>query len=249
MSRNRIALITGSGKKRVGYHIAKYFAKNKIDIAIHYHSSKEEAKEAVKELMGFGIRAEAFSANLRVEAEIHRMVEEVYRTFGQIDILVNSAAIWESKPLEAVVADDVRKHFEINTLAVFLLTQQIGLKMVAQKEGGVIIQLGDWAEIRPYPHYAAYFPSKGGVHTLTKSMAVELGMRNPKVRVNAILPGPVMLPDDLSLEEKTAVIQATLVKREGSPQHIADAAWMLVNNDFITGVLLPVDGGRSIYSG
>jgi len=120
--------------------------------------------------------------------------------------------------------------------------------MVSQTDGGVIVNIGDWAEVRPYLNYAAYFPSKGAVTTITKTLAVELGTRNPKVRVNQISPGPVMLPPDLPEAEKRHAINATLVKREGSPEHIAAAVVSLVDNDFITGVVLPVDGGRTVFA-
>jgi pteridine reductase len=120
--------------------------------------------------------------------------------------------------------------------------------MVQQSEGGVIVNFGDWAVIRPYVDYAAYFPSKGAVDAITRSMAVELGSRNPKVRVNAILPGPVMLPSEVGPEERAEVISNTLVKREGTPENVAQAVLSFIENDFLTGVLLPVDGGRSIYS-
>jgi pteridine reductase len=120
--------------------------------------------------------------------------------------------------------------------------------MVAQPSGGCIINLGDWAEIRPYPDYSAYFPSKGGISVLTRNFAVELGLRNPNIRVNAILPGPVLLPEDLPQAERNEVIASTLVKREGRPENVAQAVLALIENDFITGVCLPVDGGRSVYA-
>ncbi|MFO0866390.1 MAG: SDR family oxidoreductase [Gemmataceae bacterium] len=97
-------------------------------------------------------------------------------------------------------------------------------------------------------NYAAYFPSKGAIPTLTRTLAVELGVRNPSIRVNCVLPGPVMLPPDLPEAERQAAIDATLVKREGTPQHIAQAVLFFIDNDFVTGVSLPVDGGRSIFS-
>ena len=128
------------------------------------------------------------------------------------------------------------------------MCQHVGLRMVAQPAGGVIVNIGDWAEVRPYLGYAAYFPSKGAVTAMTRSFAVELGTRNPNVRVNAILPGPVLLPPDLPEDERERAIGATLVKREGSPANIAQAVLALVENDFITGVCLPVDGGRTIYA-
>jgi pteridine reductase len=101
---------------------------------------------------------------------------------------------------------------------------------------------------RPYLNYAAYFPSKGAIPTLTRALAVELGSRNPRVRVNCILPGPVLLPPDLPEDERRQAIEATLVKREGSPQNIAQAVLFFIDNDFVTGVCLPVDGGRSIFA-
>jgi pteridine reductase len=150
--------------------------------------------------------------------------------------------------LEEITAGDVRRYLEVNTLGTFLLCQHVGLRMVKQPSGGVIINMGDWAPVRPYLDYAAYFPSKGAIPTLTRDLAVELGTRNPRIRVNAVLPGPVMLPKDLPDEERRLAIDGTLVKREGSPQNVADAAVSLIENDFITGVCLPVDGGRSIYA-
>jgi pteridine reductase len=142
----------------------------------------------------------------------------------------------------------VRWHFEVNTLGTFLCSQQAGLAMVRQPEGGVIVNLGDWSIARPYLDYAAYFPSKGALDALTRSLAVELGTRNPKVRVNCVHPGPVMLPADLPPKERQASIAATLVKHEGSPENVVLAVLHLIDNDFITGASLPVDGGRSIYS-
>jgi pteridine reductase len=120
--------------------------------------------------------------------------------------------------------------------------------MVQQPSGGSIITIGDWSIVRPYKNYAAYFPSKGAIPTLTRTLAVELGTRNPNVRVNCILPGPVMLPPELPEKERNAAIAATLVKREGSPDHVALAVLHFIDNDFLTGVTLPVDGGRTIYA-
>jgi pteridine reductase len=162
--------------------------------------------------------------------------------------LANCAAAWKSKRLEEVRAADVRGYFETNTLGTFLCCQHVGLAMVRQAFGGSIITIGDWAAERPYVNYSAYFPSKGAIPTLTRVMAVELGTRNPSVRVNCILPGPVLLPPDLPASERDQAIQATLVKREGSPENIAQAVLHFVDNEFVTGACLPVDGGRTIYA-
>jgi pteridine reductase len=169
--------------------------------------------------------------------------------FGRLDVLVTAAAVWEPKRLELVTADDVWRQFEINALGTFLCCRHAGLIMVQQPEGGVIVTIGDWATARPYPDYAAYFLSKGGIPTLTRTMAVELSRRNPAVRVNCILPGPVMPPEDLSEAELKGAVAGTLVKHVGRPENVADAVVFLVENDFVTGVCLPVDGGRTIAGG
>jgi pteridine reductase len=248
MALPQVALVTGSGKQRVGWHVAQALAARGYRLAIHYHSSSAEAAETVAELRQRGVEAAAFQADLTREQEARSLIQGMRDHFGRLDALVNTAAIWRRKRLEDVTAADMRAHFEANTLSTFLCSQQAGLAMVAQPEGGCIITMGDWAVARPYLGYAAYFPSKGGIIALTRSLAVELAARNPRVRVNCILPGPVMLPPDLPEAERRQAIQATLVKREGRPENIAQAVLFFLDNDFVTGVCLPVDGGRTIYA-
>ena len=248
MTVNRVALVTGSGKKRVGSVVADALARRGYAIAVHYRSSAAEAAETVAALRAHGVEAEGFAADLSDEKAVSGMVAGVLKRFGRIDVLVNCAAVWKSKRLEDVTAADVRLHFETNALGTFLCSQHAGLAMVKQAEGGLIVNIGDWAEVRPYLNYAAYFPSKGAVTTMTRCLAVELASRNPSVRVNCILPGPVMLPPDLPQAEKDQAIGATLVKREGSPNNIAQAVLSFLDNDFITGVCLPVDGGRTVFA-
>ncbi len=248
MVNHRVALVTGSGKKRVGSVVAEALARRGYAIAVHYRSSAEEAEETASLLRTLGVEARTFHADLSDEVAVTKMVRDVASSFGRIDVLVNCAAVWQRKRLEDVTAADVRLHFDTNALGTFLCCQQAGLVMTKQPEGGLIVNIGDWAEARPYLDYAAYFPSKGAVNAITRCLAVELGTRNPNVRVNAILPGPVMLPPDLPDAEKQHAINTTLVKREGSPNNIAQAVLSFLDNDFITGVLLPVDGGRTIYA-
>ncbi|QDU22502.1 SDR family NAD(P)-dependent oxidoreductase [Urbifossiella limnaea] len=244
----RVALVTGSGKKRVGAVVAEELARRGYNIAVHYRTSEAEAADTVAALRALGVEAEAFRADLGDEADVKGMVAGVLTRFGRIDVLVNCAAVWQPKRLEDVTAADVRFHFDANALGTFLCSQHTGLAMVKQPEGGLIVCVGDWAEVRPYLNYAAYFPSKGAVTALTRCLAVELGTRNPNVRVNAVLPGPVMLPPELTDAEKTEAVRATLVKREGSPRHVALAVLSFLDNDFVTGVCLPVDGGRTVYA-
>ncbi|MCE9604891.1 MAG: SDR family oxidoreductase [Planctomycetia bacterium] len=242
----KVALVTGSGAKRVGNFVVRALAARGYAVVVHAHLSVDEARATVAELEADGAQAMVVVGDLSEEVVVERIVGEVVARFGRIDVLVNCAAIWKSKPLEEVRAADVREHFEANTLSTFLCCRSVGLQMVAQPEGGVIVNVGDWATERPYRDYAAYFPSKGAIPTTTRMFAVELAARNPKVRVNAVLPGPVMLPPELTEDERRQAIAGTLVKHEGSPQHVAAAVLALVENEFITGVCLPVDGGRTI---
>jgi pteridine reductase len=248
MSNSRVALVTGSGKRRVGSFVAEALAARGYALAIHYRSSAAEAAQAVVAFRGMGVEAAAFQADLADERSARGLVEQVLARFGRLDVLVNCAAVWGRRRLEDVTADDVRRQFETNTLGTFLCSQQAGLAMTRQPEGGCIVTLGDWAVARPYVNYAAYFPSKGAIPTLTRTLAVELGSRNPNVRVNCILPGPVLLPPDLPEEERRRAIEATLVKREGRPENIAQAVLFFIDNDFVTGACLPVDGGRTVFS-
>jgi len=242
----KVALITGSGKRRVGNSVAEALAAHGYSIALHYNRSAEEARESVSLLKKGGTHAEAYQANVSKEDEVDRMFKQVENDFGRLDVLVTAAAIWQSKPLEEVTAADVRRQFEINALGTFLCCRRAGLIMVKQPEGGAIVTIGDWAIERPYPHYAAYFPSKGAIPAMTRTFAVELALRNPAVRVNCILPGPVMLPADLAEHEVKGAIAGTLLKRAGRPENIAHAVLFLAENDYVTGVCLPVDGGRTI---
>lgn len=248
MSSRRVALVTGSGKRRVGWYVADALAQRGYALAVHYRSSATAAAETAAALKERGVEAVAYQADLSSEPAVRGLIGTVLEQFGRLDVLVNCAAVWQRKRLEDVTAADVRLHFETNTLGTFLCAQHGGLAMVKQPEGGCIINLGDWAEVRPYLDYAAYFPSKGAVTALTRCLAVELAHRNPRVRVNCILPGPVLLPPDLPEAEKRQAIHATLVQREGSPHNIAQAVLSLIDNDFITGVCLPVDGGRTVYA-
>jgi pteridine reductase len=248
MAPTQVALVTGSGKRRVGWYVADALAARGYALAVHYRSSAAEAAETTAHFRSKGAEVIAVQADLTDEQGVRGLVQRTLERFGRLDVLVNCAAVWKSKRLEEVSAADVRLYFETNTLGTFLCCQHAGLAMARQETGGCIVTLGDWAVVRPYLNYAAYFPSKGAIPTLTRCLAVELGARNPRVRVNCILPGPVMLPPDLPEAERRQAIDATLVKREGTAGHIASAVLFLIDNDFVTGVCLPVDGGRTIFA-
>ena len=242
----KVALVTGSGKRRVGNAVALALAERGYAIAVHYLSSADEAQQTVAGLRQRGVRAAAFPANVADLTQVDRLFDQTTDQFGRLDVLVTAAAVWEPTPLEALTAEDVCRQFEINALGTLWCCRRAGLIMAQQPEGGAIVTIGDWATARPYPDYCAYMLSKGCIPTLTRSLAIELARRNPSVRVNCILPGPVMLPEDLPKAERKAAISGTLLKRAGRPEHVTQAVLFLIENDFVTGVCLPVDGGRTI---
>jgi pteridine reductase len=237
-----VALVTG-GAVRVGAAIVRELSNRGYRVAIHANTSLDRAQAVVDELKQLGRDAAAFGAELRDEDATRAMIDRARRHFGRLDALVNSAAIWSPTPLVEVMADDVRRFFEVNALSTFICCQHAGRIMAEQEQGGAIVNIGDWAVERPYRDHAAYFLSKGAIPTLTRMFAIELA---PKVRVNAILPGPVLLPDTLYEADRRRAITGTLLGRPGKPENIALAVAALFENDFITGVCLPVDGGRTL---
>jgi pteridine reductase len=242
----KVALVTGSGKQRVGNVVAAELAAHGYDIALHYNRSADDARLSCEKLRRLGVEIESFQADVSDNAQVDRLFDAVRDRFGRLDVLVAAAAIWQPTSLEEVSVEDVRRHFEINSLGTFLCCRRAGLIMASQPEGGSIVTIGDWAVERPYANYAAYFISKGTIPTMTRMLAVELSRRNAAVRVNCIMPGPVMLPEDLSQAEVKGAVAGTLLKRAGRPENVAQAVLQLVENDYITGVCLNVDGGRML---
>jgi NAD(P)-dependent dehydrogenase (short-subunit alcohol dehydrogenase family) len=244
-----VAWVTGSGAARVGQQIARRFAAGGYRIVIHANQSITKAQNFSEELSKAGVENCLVQGDLADPDFAAKSVATIIDRFGRLDVLVNSAAIWDWKPFEDVTPQDVEHQFRVNSLGTFLCSQHAGLAMVRQSFGGSIILIGDWAVTRPYSNFAAYFVGKGAIETMTKSLAVELAIRNPNIRVNAVLPGPVMLDQSISQAQSTRIAQDCLLKRLGTPEDVAEAAFFLSQQQFITGACLPVDGGRGIYAG
>lgn len=263
----QVALVTG-GARRVGKAITIELARRGARVAIHVNSSLDQANELAALLQeSYGTDVAVFQAELTAEGAAEDLVHRVARHFactgeacdehaGALDILVNSAAIWPEIPLEDFVADDVLKCLHVNTVAPLVLAKHAGLWMADQESGGVIVNLGDAATApdgKPYRDYPAYHPSKAAIPGVTRMLAVELSRRNKRVRVNAVLPGPVIcqhLPGEPpeSDERKDHTRYVSLIRTGdeggyGKAEHVAHAVAMLVENPFMTGVVLPVDGG------
>src|SRR3990170_2243406 len=208
MSDERVALVTG-GAARVGAAIVRALADRGYRVAIHANRSLDRATELVKELSEAGHDAAAFGAELRDEDATRSMIDRARRHFGRLDLLVNNAATWAPTPLALTAADDVRRFFEVNTVSTFVCCQHAGLRMAEQATGGAIVNIGDWAVERPYRDYSAYFVSKATIPAMTRMFAVELA---PRVRVNAVMPGPVLLPESVSAAEQQRAIAGTLLR-------------------------------------
>lgn len=243
-----VALITGSGRRRVGNVIARFLAGKAYRIALHYNSSAEEAHRTRDELREAGTECEAWQANVADAADVETMVSAVHDRFGRLDVLVTTASIWSTRSLNEISAEDLRQNFDVNTLGTFFAARAAGRIMVEQPDGGSIVTIGDWAIERPYLDHASYFLSKGSIPTLTRVLALELGHRNPNIRVNCIHPGPVMFPPDTPDAEQQELINSTLLKTADCPEMVAHAVEFLINNKFVTGTCLPVDGGRHMYT-
>ena len=237
--KGRVALVTGAGK-RVGRAIALALAERGATIAIHYRSSRSEAEAGVAGIVAQGGRAQAFAADLENVAAIEQMVAQVLTAFGRIDVLVNCASVFYRKPIEELTEHDWDVNLDTNLKAPFFLAKFAGAAMRHQG-AGKIVNIGDWAGIRPYNNYLPYTVSKAGLIGLTRALAKALA---PQVQVNCVALGPVMPPEDYDATEIEHLRQATLTKTLGSPEDVARAVLYLCEADFTTGATLMVDGGR-----
>ncbi|HZO83167.1 MAG TPA: SDR family oxidoreductase [Candidatus Binataceae bacterium] len=238
--KDKVALVTGAAR-RVGRTIALRLAGRGAKLAVHYNRSRAEADQVVAEIERAGGHARAFGANLERVAEIDRMTAEVMAAFGRIDVLVNCASIFYRRPLEELTERDWDLNLDVNLKAPFFLAKAAGLAMRRQG-AGKIVNIGDWAGIRPYNNYLPYTVSKSGLIGLTRALAKALA---PEVQVNCVALGPVMPPEDYSAEENARLAAATLTKRLGSPEDVANAVLFLCEGtDFATGSTLLLDGGR-----
>ena len=238
----KVVLVTGAGK-RVGKTIATSFAARGASIAVHYRSSKSEADAVVAEIAGKGGKARSFHADLEQVSQIEAMVGEIVATLGHIDVLVNSASVFNRKPLEEITERDWDENLDTNLKAPFFLSKLAGLQM--RKQGaGKIVNIGDWAGIRPYKNYLPYTVSKTGLIGLTRALAKALA---PEVQVNCIALGPVLAPEEYGPDEIARMVAGTLTKKMGTPQDVANAVlFFCEGTDFATGATLVLDGGRLI---
>ncbi len=239
----KVALITGAAR-RVGRAIAVALAQRGARLAIHYNRSKGEAQRLADELReGYGREPLLLKADLSDPRATARLADATAKHFGTIQILINNASLYEKSAFGSTTVKEWDDHLDVNLRAPFFLSQAVAPYM--QKGGeGKIINIADWAALRPYADFIPYCVSKAGLLCLNTVLAKKLA---PEIQVNAVLPGPVLLPESYSPKQIKAVKQATLLKRLGSPDDVAKAVLFLIESaDFVTGAALPVDGGRLI---
>jgi pteridine reductase len=234
---NQAALVTGSSK-RLGREVALGLAERGADVVIHYRSSAEDAQKVVAEVEKFGRRSIALQADLEDVAQIHTLFEKVATQLGRLDILVNSAASFVETKFAKTTEKEWGESLDTNLKAPFFCSQAAA--PLLKKTGGCIINFADVGGILGWTGYIPHSISKAGVIMLTRCLAKELA---PEVRVNALAPGTITLPDDAPELEANFIQQAPL-KRSGRPIDIVEAVTYLATAKFVTGHTLVIDAGR-----
>ena len=237
----KVALITGG--KRIGAVVATTLAKAGVDIALVYNRSRDEADETVAAVRKLGSRSSSVQADVTSAEACEYAVASTIREFGRIDILINMASLYVEKPIDQLTVEDWDRQLSVDLRASFLFSQAVAPEM-RKRGGGRIINFTDWVAASARPRYAGYYVAKAGVKALTEALALELAL--DQILVNAIAPGPILAPPEMSQEESDAVVAKTPLGRWGGEDEIAKAVMFLVESDFVTGETIRVDGGRHV---
>jgi NAD(P)-dependent dehydrogenase (short-subunit alcohol dehydrogenase family) len=240
----KVAIITGG--KRIGRVVAQVLARRGMDVVLSYRGSKQEADDTVADVVAAGRRATTVVADVGKPEDCRAVSAHAVTTFGRIDVLVNMASIYRSTPLEAVTVEYWDTDIDVNLRSAFLCAHAAMPHMRAGG-GGRIVNFADWLARSGRPHYkgfTSYYVAKAGVIALTESLALEGADDN--ILVNAIAPGPIVPPPDMSQDEIDEVARATPVGHWGGEAEIAKAVVLLCETDFITGETIRVDGGRHL---
>jgi len=236
-----VALVTGAAV-RLGKALALGLAQAGVDVAVHYNRSIAPAQETVSEIRSLGRRAVAVQADLSDSVAVKGLVSAVHETLGSIDILVNSAAIFERGTLESTTEELWDRHLAINLKAPFLLCQSFASQLEAGRRGH-IVNIADWRALRPGKAYVAYTAAKAGLVALTKTLALGLA---PQIQVNAIAPGAILPPPGKSDDALQRLVPRIPLGHTGGPEDIVEAALYLLRSDFVSGEVLNVTGGEHL---
>ena len=249
--RGRVALVTGAGR-RVGRAIALGLARRGAHVAIHYHSSVVGANELTAAIQAAGGEARTFVADLSVADAATKLVNDVADSFGRLNVLINSAAVMERTPVGEVTAAAWDRMFAINLRAPFFAAQAAAARMgggptaegaQGEQASGAIVNISDLAGLETWPAYVPHGITKAGIIQMTRSLAHALA---PRIRVNAVAPGAVLLPEHWSASDAEHLVGTTPLHRLGSPDDVVGAVNYLLDADYVTGTTIVVDGGRRV---
>jgi NAD(P)-dependent dehydrogenase (short-subunit alcohol dehydrogenase family) len=239
----QVVLVTG-GTRGIGKEIAAGFARRGARVALNYYVEPERAEEAVRELEDLGTEAAAFEGDVGVRADVERVVAAAVERFGRLDVLVNNAGIQTWTPFLDVTDDEWDRVIRTNLKGCFLCTQAAA-RVMKERGGGAIVNIGSGCNRVPFPALVAYTASKGGIEMLTKVAAVELAPHG--IRVNCVAPGAVDVERTRAeLDDYAGTFgKMTPLGRVGTPADIAAAVVFMAGRhaSFVTGQTLWVDGG------
>ena len=248
--RDKVVLVTGSSSG-IGRGIAIGFAKEGAHVIVNYHRRKDSAKEVVKIIEGLERRAIAIGADVSNAKEVEKLVNQGWAEFGKIDILVNNSGITKECPLQKLSEELWDRILNVNLKGYFLCSQTVSRKMVENKIHGTIINISSVNAFQVEPNRGAYDISKGGINTLTKSLAVELGPYN--IRVNGIALGTITgtnIDGDFfgDSEISDRIIAKVPLGCLGTVDDCVGPAIFLASDDshYIHGETIVVDGGLSV---
>ena len=236
----RVALVTGAGR-RVGRALAVALGARGMHVLVHYNSSSAGAEETVRLVVRAGGSAEAMHADLADTHEAERLADEAVSARGSLDVLVNSAAVMRRTPLGETSTKDWDQMFALNVRAPYFLCQRAAPALRAAR--GNIVNIADLAAFETWPAYVPHGITKSAVVQLTRALARVLA---PEVRVNAIAPGVVLLPEGWNDEDAERLRATTPLQRLGSPEDVAGVMLFLLDAGYVTGEVITVDGGRHI---
>jgi pteridine reductase len=249
LDERKVALVTG-GTKRLGFELAKALAKNGYSVALSYRSDPAAASRAVDFLRKEeGGRAEAFRADLAADGAPIKLFEEIFSSSlfsppsspPRLDAFVHAASPWIPKPFASVSLSDWEAVFRAGPRAAFFLAQAAAPELA--RSSGSILFVSDVAATQAWPSHVPHAAAKAAINALVKNLAVALG---PNVRVNAIAPGVVLPPEDMSAEAVAKLVARTPLERPVAVSDVAAMALAILENRSMTGQVVAVDAGRSV---
>ena len=242
----KVALVTGSSQG-IGQGVAIRLAQEGAKIVVNYHSNPDGAEETLKQIRAAGSDGISIQADMGKTAEIDNLIQQGLSKFGGIDILVNNAGLEKAAPFWEVTESDYDLVLHVNLKGVFFTTQAFVKQLMARKAPGRIVNMSSVHEELPFPHFASYCASKGGLKMLCRDLAIELAPFN--ITINNVAPGAIETPINTKLLNDKAKLDALLsnipLRRLGKPADVSGAVAFLASDDanYITGTTVFVDGG------